>query len=105
LLQLAEVSQLRKGLLSLTDWYLAEWLIPFEVEQAPTKRIEFNMSKNLAEWDRLIASETNTDIKKLMHRKMKAGVSPAKFKAALQKWRNAQTRKIKKQFKRDLRAL
>lgn len=63
------------------------------------------MTKNLTEWDRLMSGETNSDIRKLMVRKMRAGVAPAKFRSALQKWRGASNRKIKAQFKRELRAL
>lgn len=60
---------------------------------------------SLLAWDSLLASESNSEIKKLMKRKMKAGVSAARFRTALNKWRSAQTQMAKKILKRELRAL
>jgi len=59
----------------------------------------------MAAWDKILADEPNQEIKKLARRKMRAGVPPAKFNKALNDWRNARTKIIKSQFKRELRSL
>ena len=61
--------------------------------------------QSMKSWESLYASESNPKLKALILRKAKAGVSLAKFRTIYQNYKSATSRRFKRLYLQQLRAL